>query len=253
MELSDLMRRKFFKKSIFSYCNGDYDLHNEQILENPFDTYCWSNVNVILNHWYNWLSSLIKKCIPKRTKHRSSLTPWISQLTSNLIKRLDTAQKKYTESNPKNLHLIEQTETNAEMNKADYEQSLASERLTGKLFKAFHKSSLPSIMKYKNETADTDPLKSELLSKFFASVCIDSYTFSEPPEPDFNTVLDTNNYTELEIREICQSMNTNKSKSFDDLPPVLFIKTQSSLSNSIYQFFLKFSKLGVFQTTGKQP
>ena len=72
VEISDLMRRKFIKESIFSYCNGDYDLLNEQTLENVFDTYCWSNVNGILNHWYNWLSSPIKKRIPKRTKHRSS-------------------------------------------------------------------------------------------------------------------------------------------------------------------------------------
>ena len=53
------MRRKFINKSIFSYCNGDYNLLFEQILENIADTYCWSNVNVILNHWYNWLSSFI--------------------------------------------------------------------------------------------------------------------------------------------------------------------------------------------------
>ena len=90
---------------------------------------------MILNHWYNWLSSLFKKCIPKRTKHRLSLPPWISQSTSNLIKRLHTARKKYTESHPKVLHLIEQTETNAEIDKADFEQSPASERSTEKLFK----------------------------------------------------------------------------------------------------------------------
>ena len=40
VELSDLMRRKFSKEPTFSYCNGDYDLLNEQILENLFVTYC---------------------------------------------------------------------------------------------------------------------------------------------------------------------------------------------------------------------
>ena len=233
------MRRKFSKESIFSYCNVDYDFFNEQILENLIDTYCWSKVYVILNHWYNWLSPLIKKCIPKRTKHRSSLPPWVSQLTSNLIKRLHTAQKIYTESHPKVLHLIKQTKTNAEMDKADYEQSPALEKSMGKLFKyfkAFYNSSLPSILKYKNETADTDPLKVELISKFFGVVYIESCTFSEP---DSNTALDIISFTELEIREICQSLNTNKSKGPDDLPPVLFIKTQASLSHSIYQIFSK--------------
>ena len=71
------------------------------------------------------------------------------------------------------MHLIEQTETNAEMIKAESEQSLASERSTGKFLKyskAFHKSSIPSILKYKNETADTDPLKAELFSNKSQSV-----------------------------------------------------------------------------------
>ena len=75
----------------------------------------------------------------------------------------------------KSLHLSEQTETNAEMNKADCEQSLASERSMGKLFKyskAFHKSSLPSILKYKIETTDTDHLKAELLLTFFVQASL---------------------------------------------------------------------------------
>ena len=36
-ELSDLVRRKLIKESIISYCNNDYDLLKEQILENPFE------------------------------------------------------------------------------------------------------------------------------------------------------------------------------------------------------------------------
>ena len=44
IKLSDLMRLKFIKESIFSYCNGDYDLLNEQILENSFDTYIYNLV-----------------------------------------------------------------------------------------------------------------------------------------------------------------------------------------------------------------
>ena len=87
-----------------------------------------------LNHCYNWLSSLIKTCIPKHTKHKSSSLPWISQWVLNIIKRLHTARKKYTNSQPKVLHLIEETETNGEMEKAYYEQSLASEQSTEKNF-----------------------------------------------------------------------------------------------------------------------
>ena len=72
-------------------------------------------------------------------------------------------------------------------------------------------------MRYKNETANTDPLKAKIFSKFFPSVYIESCTFSEPPEPDSNTFLDTISFTELEIRKICQSSNTDKSKGPDDI------------------------------------
>ena len=68
---------------------------------------------------------------------------------------------------------------------------------------------------------------------------IESCTLSEPPEPDSNTVLYTISFTELEIREKCQSLNTNENKGPDDLPRVLFIKTQESLSFSNYQIFSK--------------
>ena len=112
------------------------------------------------------------------------MTPWIIQSTSNLNKRLHTARKKYTESHPKVLHLIEQTETNAEMDKADYEQSPASERSARKFFnyfKVFQKSSLPGILKYKNETADTDPLKAELFSKFLLLCTLNRVRFQNHP------------------------------------------------------------------------
>ena len=94
------------------------------------------------------------------------------------------SSKKNTASHPKVLHWIEQTEMNAEMDKADSEQSNASERSTGNFFKyckVFHKSSLPSRLKYKNGTADTDPLKAELFLKFSASITLNCVRFQKHP------------------------------------------------------------------------
>ena len=214
--------------------------------------------SVLIEVSFSMVADMLIYKTPPAWGNEKSFDTWkakISLSTSNLIKRLHTARKKYTESHPKVLHLIEQTETDAEMDKADYEQSLASERSTGKLFKyfkAFHKPSLPSILKYKNAAADTDPLQAELFSKFFASVYIESCTFSEPPEPDSNTVLDTISFTELQILEICQSSNTNKNKGPDHLLPVMSLKHKHLYIILSIKYFLKLFKLGVFQTTGKQ-
>ena len=101
IEIACLYQRKCVKESTLSFCNGEYKLLNDLIIDNPFDTYCWSNPNVIVQHWYKWLLDLLSSTIPKRTKHRTSLLPWISQSTSHMIKCLNTARKKHNESHTK--------------------------------------------------------------------------------------------------------------------------------------------------------
>ena len=67
--------------------------------------------------------------------------------------------------------------------KIEYEQNIAAERSTGKLFKyfrAFKKSNIPSLVFYKNEKAENDSDKAQLFSKFFGSVYVQCSEFYEP-------------------------------------------------------------------------
>ena len=67
IEISCLYQRKYVKESTLSFCNGDYKLLNDLIIDNPFDTYCWSNPNVIVEHWYKWLLDLLSSTHKHRT------------------------------------------------------------------------------------------------------------------------------------------------------------------------------------------
>ena len=73
---------------------------------------------------YEWLDSALEVYIPKRTMHRSSLSPWISKETSHLIKCLKTARKRYGESHTKVEDLAYQVEMKATNDKISYEQNM---------------------------------------------------------------------------------------------------------------------------------
>ena len=135
----------------------------------------WSNSNCIVENWYIWLNVFLNETIPKRTQHLASLPPWISQSTSHLIKCLKTARRSYKDMHPKVLKLKSMLENCCGNDKIEYEQNLAAERSTGKLFKyfrAFKKSNIPILVFYKNEKAENDGDKAQLCPKFFASVYV---------------------------------------------------------------------------------
>ena len=85
---------------VYSFCNADFDRFKEHIEINPFNSYCWSNVDILVDQWYKWLEKIIKQTVPQRTKHRCMLPPWISKETSHLIKCLQTKRRRYKESHP---------------------------------------------------------------------------------------------------------------------------------------------------------
>ena len=74
----------------FAFKRANWEHLNEQIMKSPFDPYCCSNVNVLVQEWYEWINKILEANIPKITRHRSSLPPWVTPSTSHLIKKLET-------------------------------------------------------------------------------------------------------------------------------------------------------------------
>ena len=79
--------RKFaFKRAVWKKLN-------QAIEEKAFKTFCFSNVDALLNQWYTWIRHHINNHIPKVTKHRAALPPWAIKETSFMIKQLNTKKK----------------------------------------------------------------------------------------------------------------------------------------------------------------
>ena len=79
---------------ILSYCKADYPRMEELIIQNPFETFCWSNIAHLVEMWYKWIRGIIRETTPLRTKLRSNLPPWVTSSTSHLIKKLHTAKNR---------------------------------------------------------------------------------------------------------------------------------------------------------------
>ena len=72
--------------SSLSYCRANYEEMNKLIAEKPFNGICWSNVEVLIEQWYDWLKDILARTVPKRRAHCSSLSPWVKPATSNLLR-----------------------------------------------------------------------------------------------------------------------------------------------------------------------
>ena len=92
--------------SIFVYKKAIWEEMNEFIRQHPFQPYCLSNVELMLDHCYQWLHGILQDLLPITTKHRSELAPWVGSDSSNLIKKLNKLQlknqRKHTPSNGSN-------------------------------------------------------------------------------------------------------------------------------------------------------
>ena len=77
--------------SSLGYCRANYEVMNKLIADKPFNGICWSNVEVLLKQWHDWLKDLLARTVPKRTAHRSRLSLWVKPVTS-IIKKLETGK-----------------------------------------------------------------------------------------------------------------------------------------------------------------
>ena len=88
-------------KPCYGFCKADYASRRQSMISEPFRPVCWSNPNALVDEWENWISGLVQKFVPRRTKHRANLPPWVTPGTSHLIKKLATKRKFLPEGNGK--------------------------------------------------------------------------------------------------------------------------------------------------------
>ena len=161
---------------------------------------------------------MYRKCckfVPRITKHRRKLPPWILNETSNLIKHKATAQKrqsrKPTDSNKLKVENLELAIHEGSLaDQANFEMNIAGQRNFSdiqKYYRCLKKSGgTPSCVNLKSETATDDESKANLFNKFFSSVFNNKSTstvneIAADHVPKFSKVkIETNNIRELMVK-----------------------------------------------------
>lgn len=236
----------------WSFGRADFEGINITMKQNPFVPICFSNIDQMLKQLYEYLENLFESYVPRRTAHRQQLPPWITPSTSNLMKKLAT-QKRLLETKPTSYrqrtvsHLESVVLESAEIDRANYQQSLLGTGNTDIIFKhlkSLNKSaSLPKVMTNGGVSATKANEKVSLLNEFFHSV------FS--PKSDFNLddiqcedpLLTDFDISESTIRELLLSLDVSKSRGPNGLPPSLFQKTANQMSAFLHAVFRNIKRL----------
>ena len=53
----------------------------------------YKNINNMCEEMHDFFDKVAQATIPKKTRHRQSLSPWIKPSTSNLMKKLNTQRR----------------------------------------------------------------------------------------------------------------------------------------------------------------
>ena len=244
-----------------SFCKCDFEKLKNLIIENPFKPYCYSDINVMVELWYDWFLALIKECTPIRSQHRRSMPPWITSETSNRLNRLKTLRKKYSMRPTEHLSLKISKENSLckEMEDTDlamYESKLFSTRNTQGIFKYFKSlrgSGLPTVLRWKAIKAFEDYDKAELFNSYFSSVLNpESAPFDLNSVHPISGVHPKLEITSKEIIDDMSSLSISKSRGPDSLPPVIFIMLKNVLEPSLRNIFKNMIRLMQFPDKWKQ-
>ena len=226
-------------QSFRSFGNADYDGMNKFLEDNPFPPICHTNVNTMCEELYQYVDKVVETYVPRRTRHRQGLPPWISAFTSNLMKKLKT-QKRLLERKPTSyrkaavMKLENLVTESAEADRKDYQEYLMSTRNTDVIFKhlkSVNKSPiLPKQIVSGDKVSTLVHEQVDIMNEFFHSV------FS-PKQPSSTFDIETKNPTLTNFNISVETMHSfvseldnNKSRGPNGLPLAFFKKTSRQIS-----------------------
>ena len=85
--------RKTPVSNFFSFCNADYNAMRREMTLFPFEATCFTNIDRMVEEFYDYIKSVIEKHCPKLTQHRQLVPPWFSRETSHTMKMLSTVRR----------------------------------------------------------------------------------------------------------------------------------------------------------------
>ena len=226
-------------QSIRSFGNADYNGMNKFLKEKPFQLICHTNVNKMCEDFYQYVDKVVETYVPRRTRHRQSLPPWISAFTSNLMKKLKT-QKRLLERKPTSyrkaavMRLENLVTESAEADRKDYQENLMSTRNTDVIFK--HLKSLNKPPTLPKQIVSEDKVSTivheqvDIMNEFFHSVFSPKQPFSISDIETKNSTLTNFNISVETIHSFVSELDITKSRGPNGLPPAFFKKTSRQIS-----------------------
>ena len=223
----------------FAFKKANWNEINEYVREHHFNPYCYSNVDLLVDQWYNWIYGIIIKHIPRTTQHRKHLAPWISPTSSNLMKKVETLRRQSKTNTLK----IQQLQTELSLSLSADQCNLETEIVMSGIFSNVQKylktimktSSIPTEVFLDDRSANTDIEEAELFNQYFQSVFSKNhhdYTLTEG-QPKLSMI----HFSELEIQLVLQSLDESKAKGLDRMGNNLLKKLSDSLPKSLHLIF----------------
>ena len=241
------------RSKTYSFTSCDYDDAKNMILETPFSPICYSNINKMVDEWYDWIFKIIDASVPVRSNHRAQLSPWVTGRTFNVLKKLSTAEK-HKKSDPKILSLRNEAALYLDEDRVEYETKLFSGRNTGSIFKYMKSlekdSQLPSVIRWNDVSADSNLRKANLFNDDFISVFTRNTLDvqlgeSDSKLPDGRVASDYQINRDV-VYNVLSNLDISRSSGEDQLPPVFLRKLATELTLSVFNVFRNIHRLDTF-------
>ena len=207
----------------------------------------------MVDEWYDWIFTIIDASVPVRSNHRAQLSPWVTGRSSNVLKKLSTAEK-HKKSYYKILSLRNEAALYLDEDRVEYETKLFSGRNTGSIFeyiKSLKKDSqLPSVIRWNEVSADSNLRKANLFNDYFISVFTRNTLDVQLGESDSQLPdeRDASDYqiNRDEVYSVLSNLDISRSRGEDQLPPVILRKLAIELTPSVFNVFRNIHRLDTF-------
>ena len=230
-------------REVFLYKRVDWDSFSDFIAHNPFIPNCYSNIDVLLSDLYSWLYKCIRLNVPRLTKHRMELAPWVSQRTSNLMKRLITQERKLMlrhslqrERKVNEMRSLLQDCLNEDQSK--FELETFADRNFSKIHKYFKSTKkspeIPRQIEWRGMAASDDLEKANLFNSYFQSVFApDGSKFVQPHVPNEASDITSIKWDRRVVKNVLSSLKTGKVRGMDEIPNELLKNLADPISKSL--------------------
>ncbi|XP_075262534.1 uncharacterized protein LOC142354154 [Convolutriloba macropyga] len=235
-----------------SFGNADYESINKILSTEPFKPVCFTNINNICEEFYQYMDQIFEVYVPKRTRHRQSLPPWISSFTSYNMKRLQT-QKRLLSEKPTSyrkqevLKLENQLIESSEPDRIEYQEKIMRAGNTGTIFKhlkSLKKSpSLPKLLIKENQQSTKMQEQVNMMNEFFHSGFSPKIPFSIQDVKLRNPEITNFEISKKAIYEILLSLDATKSRGPNGIPPAFFQRTARETSKNLNVLFKQIKRL----------